>query len=451
MKDPILDIIQTHKRELPVGIYSVCSANSFVLEAVMLQAKRDETPLLIESTSNQVNQFGGYTGMTPGKFAAAVKEIARSVHFPEENLILGGDHLGPNPWQNETSDEAMKKASDLVEASVSAGYTKIHLDTSMRCMDDEGSTTPEANIIAERAALLCEASENVVKTNSLLNMKPLYVIGTDVPIPGGAQEDLADIHITQVDDVEQTIELTKEAFLKRDLDEAWERVIAIVVQPGVEFGNEWVVAYLPQKSKQLSLFIENYNKLVYEAHSTDYQKKDDLRRMVKDHFAILKVGPWLTFAFREAVFAMANIEKECLSGRKGITPSNLINVIEKTMNENPLYWKNHYHGDQDELGFAFKYSYSDRIRYYWPFPEIDSSLNRLLNNLQSNSIPLTLLSQFLPTQYQAVTEGQIQNTPQELIYHKINEVTSIYVEATQMANKEKPSQAVIESSFDERR
>ena len=451
MKHPISDIIQTHKGGLPVGIYSVCSANPYVLRATMLQAKKDETSLLIESTSNQVNQFGGYAGMTSEKFTSAVKEIARSVHFPQENLIFGGDHLGPNPWQNERSHEAMKKASDLVAASVSAGYSKIHLDTSMRCLDDAGSTTLDAEIVAERAAQLCKTSESVVQTNSLNNIKPLYVIGTDVPIPGGAQEELADIHITQVDEVERTIELTKEAFLKQNLDEAWERVIAIVVQPGVEFGNEWVTNYSPQKAEKLALFIENYDKLVYEAHSTDYQQKDDLSQMVKDHFAILKVGPWLTFAFREALFALANIEKEWLSVRKGITPSNLIDVIEKTMNENPLYWKNHYHGDKNELAFAFKYSHSDRIRYYWPFPEIDSSLNKLLNNLQSNSIPLTLLSQFLPTQYQAVTKGQIQNTPEELIYHKINEVTSIYAEATQLANKEKPSQAVIESSFDERR
>lgn len=450
MKHRISEIIQAHKSNLPVGIYSICSANAFVLKAAMRQAKKDGTSLLIESTSNQVNQFGGYTGMTPEKFASAVKEMARLIHFPEESLILGGDHLGPNPWQNETSNEAMKKASDLVAASVSAGYTKIHLDTSMRCMDDSGSSTLDTEIIAERAAFLCEASENAVRTNSLNTRKPVYVIGTDVPIPGGAQEESSDIHVTLVEEAEQTIELTKKAFLKRSLDEAWERVIAVVVQPGVEFGNEWIVSYSSEKSRLLTLFIENYDKLVYEAHSTDYQKKDDLRRMVKDHFVILKVGPWLTYAFREAVLALANIEKECLSTRKGLNSSNLVEVIEETMLENPVYWKNHYHGDYNELAFAFRYSYSDRIRYYWTYPAIKFSLNQLLNNLRDNPIPLTLLSQFLPNQYQAVRDGQIQNAPEELINHKINEVTGIYSEATQMTGTENPGQSVIEPSIVER-
>jgi D-tagatose-1,6-bisphosphate aldolase subunit GatZ/KbaZ len=450
MNHPISDLIQAHKNGLPVGIYSICSANSFVLKAAMLQAKKDGTSLLIESTSNQVNQFGGYTRMTPGKFAAAVKEIAYSVHLPLEKLILGGDHLGPNPWQSENSDEAMKKASDLIEASISAGYTKIHLDTSMRCANDTRGAALDVGTVAERAALLCEASENVIQKDSARNINPVYVIGTDVPIPGGAQKELDDIHVTHVNEVEQTIELTKEAFLKRNLHEAWERVIGIVVQPGVEFGNDWVMNYSTLKSKQLSRFIENYDKLTYEAHSTDYQRKDDLRQMVRDHFAILKVGPWLTFAFREAVFALANIETEWLSRKRGTAVSNLIDVIEKTMRENPAYWENHYHGDKNELTFKFKYSYSDRIRYYWPFPEIKYSLNKLLTNLQYNPIPLTLLSQFLPTQYQAVQDGQIQISPEELIYHKINEVTGIYAEATQMANLEKPSQTVIEASIVER-
>ena len=52
-------ILEQNRQGQPVGVYSICSANRFVLEAGMLQARRDESILLIESTSNQVNQFGG--------------------------------------------------------------------------------------------------------------------------------------------------------------------------------------------------------------------------------------------------------------------------------------------------------------------------------------------------------------------------------------------------------
>ena len=56
---------------------------------------------------------------------------------------------------------------------------------------------------------------------------------------------------------------------------------------------------------------------------------------MKNHFAILKVGPWLTFALREAVFALANIEEEWLSGRKGFTTSRVRETLDEAMLANP--------------------------------------------------------------------------------------------------------------------
>ena len=65
-----------------------------------------------------------------------------------------------------------------------------------------------------------------------------------------------------------------------------------------------------------------------------------------DHFAILKVGPALTFAFREAIFALAQMEEEYLSVKKNVTVSNILNIIENVMIENPKYWQKYYHGDK---------------------------------------------------------------------------------------------------------
>jgi len=52
-------ILDSNQRGEHTGIYSVCSANQAVLEATMAQALRDDSLLCIESTSNQVNQYGG--------------------------------------------------------------------------------------------------------------------------------------------------------------------------------------------------------------------------------------------------------------------------------------------------------------------------------------------------------------------------------------------------------
>ena len=406
------------------GICSICSANEFVLRAAFRNARSTNNKVIVESTSNQVDQFGGYTGMTPQKFISYVDEIAGSENFPRDRLIMGGDHLGPNAWQNEPAETAMQKAKDLIAAYVQAGYTKIHLDTSMRCADDTGDVDSllDVNIVADRAAGLCAvAEENTVPENP-----PVYIIGTDVPIPGGAKENLENIRITPVTEVEETIEITQKAFYERGLEKAWERVIAVVVQPGVEYGDAIVMEYEREKAAELVAYIQDRDDLVYEAHSTDYQSRLALRQMVEDKFAILKVGPWLTFALRETLFALAMIEKELFTGQKGTRTSELIETLEKRMTANPHYWQAHYHGNDNDKRLARNFSYSDRIRYYWPDPQVSESLKKMLLNLESKHIPLNLLSQFLPLQYQATLENRIENNVHDLIYFGISRILDKY-------------------------
>ncbi|HYA25855.1 MAG TPA: class II D-tagatose-bisphosphate aldolase, non-catalytic subunit, partial [Terriglobales bacterium] len=305
-------ILKQNHNGRAVGVYSICSANRFVLEAGMLQAQHDDSLLLIESTSNQVNQFGGYTGQTPAEFVSFVKGIAAGMNFPAERVAFGGDHLGPHAWRTENSSSAMQKAIELVRACVLAGYTKIHLDTSMRLGGDPGDfSSPLADeVISRRAADLCRAAEDAYQQLPPGSPAPLYVIGTEVPIPGGEVLDAQAPETTRPEDVARTLQLARESFEVRGLHTAWERVIALVVQPGVEFGDATVFPYMPDKARALSRFVDEHRhdkqwQGIYEAHSTDYQSPAALRQMVRDHFAILKVGPWLTFAFREAVFALA--------------------------------------------------------------------------------------------------------------------------------------------------
>lgn len=432
MENPLAQLAVAQKKGQAVGMYSICSANRFVLEAAMLHAKADRTAVLIESTSNQVDQYGGYSGMTPRQFFVYVKEIAKNIDFPFHQVILGGDHLGPNRWQGENARDALAKAQELVRAYVCAGFKKIHLDASMRCADDAGDEHRHlpVSIVVQRTAELCKICEATFHELSVGFEAPVYVIGTEVPAPGGATEELARVQVTRVEDVKQTIELMKQAFLSQGLQSAWKRVIAVVVQPGVVFSDVHVIDYCREKTRQLSRFIESYDNLIYEAHSTDYQRKEALRQMVEDHFAILKVGPALTFAFREAVFALANMESEWLSGRKSVKLSHMCGVLEKVMRANPEHWRKHYHGDEADLSFAQKYSFSDRVRYYWPEPEVQDALGKLFENLSENPVPITLLSQYMPVQYQALREGRLSNMPEDLIRNKIAEVLKNYSYAT---------------------
>jgi len=413
---------------MPVGIYSVCSAHCPVLQAAMAQAMVDQSVLLIESTSNQVDQFGGYTGMTPADFVRYAKQIASAMGFPWEAVVLGGDHLGPNVWQKEPARSALGKASDQVRAYVEAGYRKIHLDATMGCADDPTHQL-QLDTIAERTALLCQAAEEGISSESA---KPVYVIGSDVPTPGGATQTGGVIPVTSAVDVGETIERTRTAFEARRLHDAWQRVIAVVVQPGVEFGSDYVYNYDHSMTEDLISYIEQQTDLVYEAHSTDYQTPDSLRAMVVDHFAVLKVGPWLTFAYREAVFALAEIERLWLGTRKDIQLSSLIDIIDREMGANPDHWRRHHQGEGGSAEVMRKYGFSDRIRYYWLNPQISAAVRRLMENLSQYPAPLSLLSQYLPYQYEAVRGCRINNVPAELIRHKIGQVLSLYSAAAGM-------------------
>jgi D-tagatose-1,6-bisphosphate aldolase subunit GatZ/KbaZ len=152
----LLDLVARHKRGESVGVWSLCSAHPLVIEAAMHEANANGAPLLIEATCNQVNQFGGYTGMTPEVFHRFVRDIVHRLAFPEERLWLGGDQLGPNAWRDETAEIAMDPSDTLVAQYVAAGFRKIHLDCSMACADDP-SPLPEA-LIASRAAGFCSSS-----------------------------------------------------------------------------------------------------------------------------------------------------------------------------------------------------------------------------------------------------------------------------------------------------
>ena len=414
------EIVKAQKRGEARGITSICSAHPVVLEAVFHHARKNETFVLIESTCNQVNQFGGYTGMTPEDFAAYVDGLADRLDFPLERLILGGDHLGPNVWQHEPAESAMAKSLQLITDYIAAGYCKIHLDASMKLGDDPMGTLP-TEWVARRAAEMAKVAEQSFM-GSGRDIAPRYVIGTEVPIPGGVQEEDEQLQVTAVRDAKETLEMTQRAFYDLGLEFAWERVIAVVVQPGVEFGNDFVIDYNRSGAKALSDFIES-QPLIYEAHSTDYQLPMMLQQMVEDHFAILKVGPALTFAFREAIFALAMIENELFPVPER---SNLIDILDQAMLVQPGYWEKYYPGNVNAQANARKYSFSDRSRYYWPNREVQNAVQRLLGNFGDQAIPLMALSQYLPEQYKNIRAGFIPNDSLAIIQDKLFTVLDVY-------------------------
>jgi D-tagatose-1,6-bisphosphate aldolase subunit GatZ/KbaZ len=409
MTHPFLFALPDHRFQR--GIASICSAHPTVIAAALRQGRGG--PVLIEATCNQVNQDGGYTGMTPADFRAFVEGIARSEGFALEDLILGGDHLGPNPWKHLPAEEAMAKAEAMIGDYAAAGFAKLHLDCSMGCAGEAEALADEET--AARAARLAARAEARAPT------PPAYVIGTEVPVPGGALHLVDHLEPTAPQAAAQTVAIHAEAFAAKGLTAAFEHAIGLVVQPGVEFGNQNVVAYDRARAKALSDQIRHLPGMVYEAHSTDYQSEAALRALVEDGFAILKVGPWLTFALREALYGLDLIASE-LDGK----PPALKPAMEALMLREPKDWAKYYPGTPEEQRLMRHYSYSDRIRYYWPRSDAVAALRARLG---AREIPQTLIGQYLGALWPDVVEGRVAPRGEALILAAVERVVAIYARA----------------------
>ena len=414
-KHPLQVMMDRRRNGEKIGIPSYCSANKYVLEAALKRAKKLNQPTLIEATANQVNQFGGYTGMLPIDFKNFVMGMAKELGVDESLVILGGDHLGPLTWVNETEAEAMAKSEELVRQFVLAGFTKIHLDTSMKLGDDSKEEMLATEVIARRGVKLykvcMEAYDELLKTNPDA-MRPVFIIGSEVPIPGGAQEEEEGISVTKPESFRDTVDTYKRIFAEEGVEDAWSDVIAVVVQPGVEFGDAQVFYYDSEAATALTDSLKDYPEIVFEGHSTDYQSKKCLKAMVEDGIAILKVGPALTFGLREALFTLDKIEEALVPEEKR---AHFVDVLEEVMLANPKNWQKHYHGTEEELAFARKYSFSDRARYYIGEEKVQNSIDKLLANLDETGIPMSILHLYLPKQYDKVVAGELENKPVELI------------------------------------
>jgi D-tagatose-1,6-bisphosphate aldolase subunit GatZ/KbaZ len=422
------DVVTAHMTGATPGVTSICSAHPAVLGQSLRRAAETGSRVLVEATCNQVNQDGGYTGMTPTDFRGQISTMAEQAGLASELLVLGGDHLGPNPWRHLPAADAMAKSDVLVAAFASSRFTKLHLDTSMRCSDDPTGPLHPA-VAAERAAHLATVAEAAAGDRA---GELRYVIGTEVPVPGGESSGRHGVHVSDPADVAETVDVSRRAFKAAGLDRAWARVRAIVAQPGVEFSNEELFGYLAGQAVHLFEALPPDAPMVFEAHSTDYQNRRALGALVRDHFAILKVGPGLTFAYREAVFALAEIESELL----GAEGSQFREVLDRAMVADPQHWVGFYPSEPAAAALARRYSRSDRSRYYWPKPEVSSALENLRENLNRTGIPDELASQHLAWIAAAEPPGVDQGplTVDAVLRASIDRVLDAYDEATSDAD-----------------
>ena len=398
----------------------------------MRHAKATDTVLLIEATANQVDQYGGYTGMKPADFMAMIGKLSEKTGLPMDRIILGGDHLGPLTFAGYEEEKAMEESRELIRQYVLAGFTKIHIDTSMKVASDDPDVRLSDEVISRRGADLARVAEEAfaqLKQKDPEAVHPVYIVGSEVPIPGGSQDAVdTGVQVTKVEDFRTTVEVFRKAFEKEGLQEAWKQVIGVVVQPGVEEKDSGCTEYDRDKAAELMQSISDYPDLMFEGHSTDYQTKYKLREMVEDGVGILKVGPGLSLALREGIFALAYAERELFASEPE-RQSRFLETLDRVMVADPRYYSRHYHGTEAEIALKRKFSFSDRCRYYLPNPEVQEALDRLFANFEGG-VPLNLLSQFMPIQYTKVREGKLENDPRALVFDRVANTVDEYLFAT---------------------
>jgi D-tagatose 6-phosphate 4-epimerase len=424
MKVRLDQLANLHRDAQAIGITSICSAHPVVLRAALRHGRISGSTVLVEATCNQVNHLGGYTGMTPKDFAVLTRGLAEEEGLPAEDLILGGDHLGPNPWRDQAADAALEEAEAMIDSYVRAGFRKIHLDASMGCRGEPDALDDEQT--ADRAARLAHVAEAAARDAG--GEMPVFVIGTEVPPPGGADHVLASITPTSPDAARQTLQVHRDVFTASGLEDAFARVIALVVQPGVEFGNQNVIFYDRDRARDLSRLLEGERQIVFEAHSTDYQGTERLRELVQDGFAILKVGPELTFVLREALYGLDAVASELCPD---YTNHALRDTLERLMLEEPSDWNRHYQGTASEQSLLRHFSLSDRIRYYWSKPAARAAVDSLGRILAGRSVPMPLLRQYLP---HAVRFADAPLDPAEVLIAQVTDTIARYHQACQPAH-----------------
>ena len=267
----------------------------------------------------------------------------------------------------------------------------------MRLKDDPQDQPLSDETIARRAARLCAVAERASKPGE----EPVYVVGSEVPVPGGATENEDTLAVTPPENLDATLAAFRSAFHEKGLDEAFQRVIAVVVQPGVEFADHSIIIYDAEKARKLTDHAKSLP-FILEGHSTDYQPTSALGAMRKDGIAILKVGPALTFALREALFALEGMEKALYPFSPKGGYSRFSDVLEQKLMQMPKYWERYYHGSEGDLAFARRFSLSDRCRYYLEDDSIKASIHQLLANINAKPLPFGLISQYFPAQKEAI-------------------------------------------------
>ena len=408
----LIDIMEANCRGERKGIYAVGSHNSTILEVCFQQALVDGSPVLLEISANMLVLPGQSGKTSPADFIKRVKNIAAEAEFPQDRLFFGVNDLGPSLWQDESDESALKKACEFISEIVGLGFNKLGIHAGEPLKGDPVGETLTQEIIIARETVLYQAAERAA-AKLPDEEKPLYVIGVHPRQEAGRVEDQR--RMVNRKDIEDAVDQFAQTAEAAGLPDIKERLPAARIFLGTGYDSENIIPFDSSLLKELGGCVCRDRSVVLEAPQTDFQSQIVLDKLVDNHFAVLSVGPELTYAMREALFSLALMENETMLGKPGVYLSNYIIELDRAMQSAPQHWQEYYTGNGFEQLVARKYSFYDRSRFFLENKDVRKMRKRLYDNLTANPVPLTVLRQFMPRQYERVAAGELENKPKALV------------------------------------
>ncbi|MCD6577344.1 MAG: class II D-tagatose-bisphosphate aldolase, non-catalytic subunit [Anaerolineaceae bacterium] len=420
----LMDIVEANRRGEKKGIYAVESQNPTVQEAYLRQALSNGSPALFEISADRLDLRGQNGRIHPDDFIGKVKRVAVKVGYPRDRLFFSVHGVSPSLCQGESIESTLRKTRAFISSIIHSGFNILEICAGIPLKEDpEGQLLPPEAITAREAEFYQAAEDAAASLPD--EKKPLYVLGVH-PEQGMIEDKRNRAHKK---DVEIRFDQFSQTARSAGLPEIEGRLLAVRVFLGPGYDSERVIPYDLSLLEELGECAHEGKPVMLEALKTDYQPQSVLDQLVEKHFALLSVGLELTYTMREALFSMAVMENETMIGKPGVYMSNFIIELDRAMLSAPQHWQKYYTGNGFEQLIARKYSLYDRSRFFLENKDVRKMKKRLFDNLEKYPVPLTVLRQFMPRQYERVAAGELENKPNALMMDAVGYALKRYSRA----------------------
>lgn len=364
-----------HTGQAQVTLLAVCPNSAAVLEAAVIAAQRNQTPMLFAATLNQVDTDGGYTGWTPAAFVDAMQKMATK-HACTVPLYPCLDHGGP--WlkdKHTTAGLSLQATLDAVKTSLTAclaaGYQLLHIDPTVDRTLPPDAPVPIDLVVARTLDLIAHAEAE----RQRLGLPPIaYEVGTE-EVHGG---------LVDMENFNRFLAELRRGLTERGLLAAWP--CFVVGKVGTDLHT---TEFDPNVAAQLFDVVAPYGSLV-KGHYTDWVANPEAYPAAGMGGA--NVGPEFTAVEYHALADL--VEKEAARGhtRPGMTPSGFLAALEHAVYASDR-WRKWLQPEEQGTDFAAlpaerrAWLVQTGARYVWTTPEVQAARRRLYANLADTLDP----------------------------------------------------------------